>query len=175
MYSRGRRGAPAKGVGRVNRRESSNLSISANKTTPQQGGFFIGEPRRIEHERPREGTSLPLAVRGGGRRVSEQIYSCEVRRREAARQNLSISAKEKALLWQCFFFWRRKRFEHECPRVSEQIYICEVRRRVAAGRDLSVSSPHSSFLPLFRPYLPPIRPRCPCLCTHIVPTSYNIM
>ena len=31
MYSRGRRGAPAKGVGRVNRRESSNLSISANQ------------------------------------------------------------------------------------------------------------------------------------------------
>ena len=31
MYSRGRRGAPAKGVGRDNRRESSNLSISANK------------------------------------------------------------------------------------------------------------------------------------------------
>ena len=27
----GRRGAPAKGVGRVNRRESSNLSFSANK------------------------------------------------------------------------------------------------------------------------------------------------
>ena len=134
-------------------------------------------------------------------RVSEQIrsiaplgaqgdYICEVRRREAARQNLSISAKEKALLWQCFFFWRRKRFEHERPRegtslplavrgggrrVSEQIYICEVRRREAAGRDLSVSSPHSSFLPLFRPCLPPIRPRCPCLCTHIVPTSYNIM
>ena len=30
-YSRGRRGAPAKGVGRVNRRESSNLSFSARK------------------------------------------------------------------------------------------------------------------------------------------------
>ena len=29
MYSRGRRGAPAKGVGRDNRRESSNLSFSA--------------------------------------------------------------------------------------------------------------------------------------------------
>ena len=29
MYSRGRRGAPAKGVGRLSRRESSNLSISA--------------------------------------------------------------------------------------------------------------------------------------------------
>ena len=27
----GRRGAPAKGVGRVNRRESSNLSFSARK------------------------------------------------------------------------------------------------------------------------------------------------
>ena len=31
-YSRGRRGAPAKGVGRDNRRESSNLSISAKNT-----------------------------------------------------------------------------------------------------------------------------------------------
>ena len=30
-YSRGRRGAPAKGVGRLPRRESSNLSFSANK------------------------------------------------------------------------------------------------------------------------------------------------
>ena len=30
-YSRGRRGAPAKGVGRLYRRESSNLSFSANK------------------------------------------------------------------------------------------------------------------------------------------------
>ena len=32
-YSRGRRGAPAKGVGRLNRRESSNLSFSAMKET----------------------------------------------------------------------------------------------------------------------------------------------
>ena len=30
-YSRGRRGAPAKGVGRLSRRESSNLSFSAIK------------------------------------------------------------------------------------------------------------------------------------------------
>ena len=30
-YSRGRRGAPAKGVGRLYRRESSNLSFSARK------------------------------------------------------------------------------------------------------------------------------------------------
>ena len=30
-YSRGRRGAPAKGVGRLPRRESSNLSFSAKK------------------------------------------------------------------------------------------------------------------------------------------------
>ena len=30
-YSRGRRGAPAKGVGRVYRRESSNLSFSAKQ------------------------------------------------------------------------------------------------------------------------------------------------
>ena len=31
-YSRGRRGAPAKGVGRLYRRESSNLSFSARKS-----------------------------------------------------------------------------------------------------------------------------------------------
>ncbi len=31
-YSRGRRGAPAKGVGRLSRRESSNLSFSAKKS-----------------------------------------------------------------------------------------------------------------------------------------------
>ena len=36
-YSRGRRGAPAKGVGRVYRRESSNLSFSAKQKPP---GFF---------------------------------------------------------------------------------------------------------------------------------------
>ena len=37
-YSRGRRGAPAKGVGRVYRRESSNLSFSAkNKGYPNRG------------------------------------------------------------------------------------------------------------------------------------------
>ena len=32
-YSRGRRGAPAKGVGRLYRRESSNLSFSAMQRT----------------------------------------------------------------------------------------------------------------------------------------------
>ena len=37
MYSRGRRGAPAKGVGRLSRRESSNLSISAKKQGRPRG------------------------------------------------------------------------------------------------------------------------------------------
>ena len=41
MYSRGRRGAPAKGVGRLYRRESSNLSISANKKDTQFRVSFL--------------------------------------------------------------------------------------------------------------------------------------
>ena len=40
-YSRGRRGAPAKGVGRVYRRESSNLSFSAKKKSRASGFFFL--------------------------------------------------------------------------------------------------------------------------------------
>ena len=40
MYSRGRRGAPAKGVGRDNRRESSNLSISARKKPSRKTWLF---------------------------------------------------------------------------------------------------------------------------------------
>ncbi len=37
-YSRGRRGAPAKGVGRLSRRESSNLSFSAKKAKASPHG-----------------------------------------------------------------------------------------------------------------------------------------
>ena len=40
MYSRGRRGAPAKGVGRQTRRESSNLSISAKEKTLENVDFL---------------------------------------------------------------------------------------------------------------------------------------
>ena len=40
-YSRGRRGAPAKGVGRLYRRESSNLSFSAKKKSRASGFFFL--------------------------------------------------------------------------------------------------------------------------------------
>ena len=40
-YSRGRRGAPAKGVGRYSRRESSNLSFSAKKKSRVSGFFFL--------------------------------------------------------------------------------------------------------------------------------------
>ena len=47
MYSRGRRGAPAKGVGRLYRRESSNLSISAKNTVYPFGCtvffLFVGD------------------------------------------------------------------------------------------------------------------------------------
>ena len=50
MYSRGRRGAPAKGVGRLYRRESSNLSFSAKNTECPFGHsvfFFLCGEREI--------------------------------------------------------------------------------------------------------------------------------
>ena len=100
MYSRGRRGAPAKGVGRVYRRESSNLSISANEKDPTAkavGSFSllrcrdlkIAPARRRERERAKR-----RRWRMQRRRASEQIrsigsaprvrdrddYICEVRR-----------------------------------------------------------------------------------------------
>ena len=57
MYSRGRRGAPAKGVGRDNRRESSNLSISAKNTADAFASavFFLRKMERfspLRHRRP---------------------------------------------------------------------------------------------------------------------------
>ena len=51
MDSRGRRGAPAKGVGRVYRRESSNLSISANEKDPTAkavGSFSLLQCRDLK-------------------------------------------------------------------------------------------------------------------------------
>ena len=66
MYSRGRRGAPAKGVGRLSRRESSNLSISAKQKDTKRCPFCFGgrdlnyfsadlrsKRRGLEHERRR--------------------------------------------------------------------------------------------------------------------------
>ena len=57
MYSRGRRGAPAKGVGRDNRRESSNLSFSAKKTrqTMCLSCFFALKSVEFELEAPGTG------------------------------------------------------------------------------------------------------------------------
>ena len=46
-YSRGRRGAPAKGVGRLYRRESSNLSFSANEKHTVRCAFFVGGSEKI--------------------------------------------------------------------------------------------------------------------------------
>ncbi len=92
-YSRGRRGAPAKGVGRVNRRESSNLSFSANGKATRQGGFSIGK-KRFERKRRLAGArGSKVSAAGGGiseaERVSKQgelqaavpqfDYVCEVR------------------------------------------------------------------------------------------------
>ena len=108
MYSRGRRGAPAKGVGRVNRRESSNLSISANRKATQSGGFFCWRKRGDLNTSARERERAERRRwRKKRRRASEQTrsietdreqgdYVCEVRRREVARQNLSISANRKS-------------------------------------------------------------------------------
>ena len=66
MYSRGRRGAPAKGVGRLYRRESSNLSISAKKSKSKDLDFFICAARhniicvqRTQHHLSVSSTSLP--------------------------------------------------------------------------------------------------------------------
>ncbi len=67
----GRRGAPAKGVGRVNRRESSNLSFSAKKKSNPIGLlFFLPEKDLNRAPEAREGVSRPLAVRDEGRRTS---------------------------------------------------------------------------------------------------------
>ena len=81
MYSRGRRGAPAKGVGRVYRRESSNLSISANEKDPTAkavGSFSLLRCRdlKIAPARRRE-SSEPDRCRWRmqRRRASEQIRS----------------------------------------------------------------------------------------------------
>ena len=73
MYSRGRRGAPAKGVGRVYRRESSNLSISANRKALLRQCFFIGEKGRIWTRAPARGSEPSAACGGGseGERVSK--------------------------------------------------------------------------------------------------------
>ena len=46
-YSRGRRGAPAKGVGRLYRRESSNLSFSANAKHTERCAFCVGGSEKI--------------------------------------------------------------------------------------------------------------------------------
>ena len=63
-YSRGRRGAPAKGVGRLSRRESSNLSFSAKKKEHHRnrGGalFFGGEGVRL--------SVVPQLAKQAGRR-----------------------------------------------------------------------------------------------------------
>ena len=50
----GRRGAPAKGVGRVNRRESSNLSFSAKKFDKFRLVEFFYPIRRLGISSPRE-------------------------------------------------------------------------------------------------------------------------
>ena len=68
MYSRGRRGAPAKGVGRVTGARVQISPSPPNKKATQSGGFFVWR-ERFERERRRRGRekNRPLAVRGKGR------------------------------------------------------------------------------------------------------------
>ena len=64
-YSRGRRGAPAKGVGRLYRRESSNLSFSAKKSSRNRkisGLFLVFSPLFEIQEKPLTPTVTPIAL-----------------------------------------------------------------------------------------------------------------
>ena len=84
-YSRGRRGAPAKGVGRDNRRESSNLSISAKNTEYPKGcSVFFCFDERFE-----------ISRRLAGKRVSEPTAACGGRRK--AREGQSPRERERSL------------------------------------------------------------------------------
>ena len=77
-YSRGRRGAPAKGVGRVYRRESSNLSFSANKKSNPTGLLFLlaelvclSESNRKKTQEGRRGKRYGMHIRGCRARASD--------------------------------------------------------------------------------------------------------
>ena len=59
-YSRGRRGAPAKGVGRLYRRESSNLSFSAKKVLDFQGLFSFSREKSLTNPLRTHKTRFPL-------------------------------------------------------------------------------------------------------------------
>ncbi len=75
MYSRGRRGAPAKGVGRLSRRESSNLSISAKQKDTNRCPFCFGG--RDLNRAPRGLGARPLAVRERGSATWEKTRSVQ--------------------------------------------------------------------------------------------------
>ena len=64
-YSRGRRGAPAKGVGRGNRRESSNLSFSEKQKSAKADFLFFGEKELPLAPKAREGALRTPPVAGG--------------------------------------------------------------------------------------------------------------
>ena len=73
MYSRGRRGAPAKGVGRLYRRESSNLSISANKKDTQFRVSFLFLLRRWRDLPPLAPCSLASEGADNAAKPSQQV------------------------------------------------------------------------------------------------------
>ena len=84
-YSRGRRGAPAKGVGRVNRRESSNLSFREKEKASNRVPFIFLFDRRDLKGQERSERNSPGDCFDA--RVGSLTTSC--------RANLSFREKEK--------------------------------------------------------------------------------
>ena len=90
-YSRGRRGAPAKGVGRVYRRESSNLSFSAkNKAYPNRDmPYFYRSRDLIERRFARQKGARDVFERRRGRKKREK--------RSGSGQNLASVGEQQIL------------------------------------------------------------------------------
>ena len=117
-YSRGRRGAPAKGVGRLSRRESSNLSFSANAKAPKRVPFLRWRRRRdsllcrslrskwgADNQAASRGSSLTNAggadcSRGGSSQTSivrstkNALHSCTARSRVQILSRFSATFKK---------------------------------------------------------------------------------
>ena len=95
----GRRGAPAKGVGRYSRRESSNLSISARQKGHQTVSFLYlrrdlnasaRERERCERRRGRMKRAKASDKTRSTATTERDDYVLEVRSREAARGSLHL-------------------------------------------------------------------------------------
>ena len=126
MYSRGRRGAPAKGVGRVTVARVQ-ISPSPPIKKPPVGWFFYwrkrGDLKSSDRERERDKRRRWRKKR---RRASEQTRSIAPEgsratlfaRCNAAKrlENLSISANKKTTRGVVFLLAKTRRFEIERPR-----------------------------------------------------------